>query len=935
MAQEFVEPFVQASTLRRARPLRAFKRLAPAAPVLLVLAIAALALLFALRAPPARTLDVGARGDDSFVTEMLKAERDPASGITFRWTEPFARLWLNGTEYGAFSLALHIHNSETQAGLRELSIARGKQPIGTAQLAEGWRIYRVLLPDAAGGLEPLMLSTTAIHTPGDNQERGVPLDWARIEPLGRAPPWRALLLTWGLAGLAGWLWLLDGTLPALRPRWRGLRVAGLIGAVAVALMLWARADPYALAETLPGIPWTLGLASVLLAGIALGPLRARVLPRPALLALLVAAQTLLTTQVAVALGIGLALAGLMLLPLDDRRPTTDDRGTENHPEGTRPRTENREQDSPSPIPHPPSPSPQPLSRRAEFTILAIFFLAALGMRFYQLGDLPYGLWRDEGRHGLVALQMLADPGYRPAYIANRVDLPGLGLLPFTLPLRIWGIEVWSLRTITALAGAVTVLPLYGLTRRLFGRSTLALLAAGLLAVSSWSITISRFSFPTIFDPLLQVTGLWLLLVGLQRLTNDERRTTNDENPRLTPHASRLTPHIALFLSGVCLGLAMQTYHTGRLGVVVASVLGLLLLINARRAWRAWLIGVAVLCVGFVLAASPLIVYALRNPSTFNQRVGTVFLLSAESSDKRPPLTRLDESISRHLLMFNVRGDSNGRHAAPNRPMLDFVTGLGFLVGVAALLRRRRDWPSQFLLAALAIGLLPSLLAVDNPHAMRSIDALPIACIIAAVGLAQIWRVFLMSIERRTTNDERRTTNDTKNQEPRTKNREPTPIPHPPSPRFLNPQFRRSAPVAAGLAWTVALSLNAWTYFVVMPADREVWTAFYPLHTRIGGYIRSLADAGGPETIHQVYVPDRLIDNPVFEYLTYQLPVQTFAGELVSAPAQTDDRFILPASVTPKERDALIAQHGLDPTPILVGPAMPDDSAAAFTVYRKR
>jgi hypothetical protein len=300
----------------------------------------------------------------------------------------------------------------------------------------------------------------------------------------------------------------------------------------------------------------------------------------------------------------------------------------------------------------------------------------------------------------------------------------------------------------------------------------------------------------------------------------------------------------------------------------------------------------------------------------------VFLLSAESSDKRPPLTRLDESVGRHLLMFNVRGDSNGRHAAPNRPMLDFVTGLGFLVGVAASLRRRRDWRSQFLLAALAIGLLPSLLAVDNPHAMRSIDALPIACIIAAVGLAQIWRVALMSIERRTTNDERRTTNDTKN--------------HPPSPiPFFKPQFRRSALVVAGLVWILALALNAWIYFVVMPADREVWTAFYPLHTRIGAYIRSLADAGGPETVHQVYVPDRLIDNPVFEYLTYQLPVQTFAGELVSTPAQPEARFILPASVTPKERDALIAQHGLDPTPILIGPAMPDDSAASFMVYRKR
>src|SRR5215468_51952 len=105
MAQEFVEPLVQAPSLRRARPQYAIARLAPAAPVALALLIAALALLLALRTPPPRTLDIGAQGDDRFVAEMLKTERDPASGLTFRWTEPAARLWLQGAEYGAYGLA--------------------------------------------------------------------------------------------------------------------------------------------------------------------------------------------------------------------------------------------------------------------------------------------------------------------------------------------------------------------------------------------------------------------------------------------------------------------------------------------------------------------------------------------------------------------------------------------------------------------------------------------------------------------------------------------------------------------------------------------------------------------------------------------------------------------------------------------------------------
>jgi hypothetical protein len=217
--------------------------------------------------------------------------------------------------------------------------------------------------------------------------------------------------------------------------------------------------------------------------------------------------------------------------------------------------------------------------------------------------------------------------------------------------------------------------------------------------------------------------------------------------------------------------------------------------------------------------------------------------------------------------------------------------------------------------------------------MRSIDALPIACIVAALGLAHIWQIF-MSI---------------KNREPSTENQTPTTDQRLPTAAdqvllntrrisafsILHSPFRRAPIVAAGLAWALALVLNAWTYFAIMPADREVWTAFYPLHTRIGAYVRSLADARGSDAVRQVYVPDRLIDNPVFEYLTYQLPVQTFAGDLLSTPAQPGAQFILPASTTSKERDTLIAQHSLDPTPLLTGPLMPDGSAASFIVYRKR
>jgi hypothetical protein len=257
-------------------------------------------------------------------------------------------------------------------------------------------------------------------------------------------------------------------------------------------------------------------------------------------------------------------------------------------------------------------------------------------------------------------------------------------------------------------------------------------------------------------------------------------------------------------------------------------------------------------------------------------------------------------------MFNVRGDSNGRHVAPNRPMLDAVTGLGLLAGVAALLRRRRDWRCQFLLGALAIGLLPSLLSVDSPHAMRSIDALPFACMIGELGLAELWRLVLSALPR---GIERL--------------------------RGGGRMWRGWGALAAGLALGLALALNAWTYFGVMPADRLVWTSFYPYHTQIGAYIRTLADQQGPEAARQVYVPQRLVDNPVFEYLTYGLPVQTFDAGRLSTPARVGALFVLPSTIKPPDLRVLVQQNDLGPAPVLSGPLLPDGATASFLVYRKQ
>lgn len=838
---------------------------------------------FILRTPPVWTLDIGGPNDSHFSSGFFQAETN--AGTTFRWSGPDTQLLLHGTGPDPLKFRLRINGDQLDRADHRLTLKSHDQPLATLAVAPGWRIYTVLLPAGATmgtGLEatPIAL-VSATHRPGplDGRDLGVPVDWVQVAPLPRlagdvmVPLARALLLVWGLALLAGGLWWLEQVVLPQRPRYAWVRVGGLTGSATLGLLWWAYTTPYTLAWAIPPTPWVFGLTVVLLL-----QCRPSVAPPPPRITqpwslwlgmgLVAAAQVLFSLQWQVTLGMVLAVGGLALLQRDVV-PTEA-----NAPLGG---------------------VGLPLTQRQAMLLLGAICLVALGLRFYRITELPYGLWRDEARHGLIALHILADSAYRPIYVAaDRVNMPALIFYPFALAIKLWGVHLWSMRPLTALAGALTVLPLYGLVRRLIGRLDVALLAAAFLAISSWHLSISRFSFPTIFDPLFGLTGLWLLLVGL----DIDLMPTTAQRPR----SSRVLRIGALLGAGAGLGLAVQTYHTGRVVPGVAAVLALAVLL--RTGWRTlnravigrWLRGVALVILGLVLVTGPLLIYALSQPSAYNDRVNGVFLLSNEALRGRAPLAALDEAVGRHVLMFNVFGDSNGRHHAPNRPMLDVLTGLGFLVGCAFLLRRWRDWRSLFLLAALGMSLLPSMLAVESPHAMRSIGGVVFAAIIAALGWVELGET-LAQARRRVGG---------------------VPQPH-------------KRIIAAFMVVGIALGLNVWTYFVTMPVNPEVWLSFYPVQTQVGEYVRKLADERGVQAVQQVYLPAALFDNAVTSYLVADLPVQTFDSTTLSAPAAPGALFIFSGYASASDVAQLAPWLGAAPSPLLYGPDLPN-GAPSFVVY---
>src|SRR4029079_8374443 len=275
--------------------------------------------------------------------------------------------------------------------------------------------------------------------------------------------------------------------------------------------------------------------------------------------------------------------------------------------------------------------------------------------------LPLGLWRDEARHGLLALRILQDRAFRPVYVPGVADIPALLFYLAAVPIQLFGAHPWTIRLIPALAGALTPLALYFAARPLFS-SRAALLAAALLAVSAWQLSLSRLAFAATLGPPLTLLAIGLVWRALT--TNDERRTTSDERRWLRRPSSQV---LEAALAGAATGLAIYTYHPSRLTPLIVAIAVALRLGWDARAWRVAVPRLAVLILAAALVAWPLINYGISHRASFGQRIEQTSIFNSDSPAGREALAAVEENVRLNLSIWNERGDRIGRHNLPDAP----------------------------------------------------------------------------------------------------------------------------------------------------------------------------------------------------------------------------------------------------------------------------
>ncbi|MBC8249070.1 MAG: glycosyltransferase family 39 protein, partial [Anaerolineales bacterium] len=364
-----------------------------------------------------------------------------------------------------------------------------------------------------------------------------------------------------------------------------------------------------------------------------------------------------------------------------------------------------------------------LQKHVDLALLLVILLVALFLRVYGLGDIPPGLHYDEAANAILASD-IAHGEARPLFIEAYT---GKEVLFFYLAgafMRLLGASVFSLRLTSALIGTLTVFITYQLAREMFAHQGakasrwLALIGATLLATSYGHVTLSRYGFRAISQPLLQALTLWCLWRGLRR-----------GNARW------------LVLSGLFCGTTAYTYLASRVFPAVLLLVFLSLLIFDKYHLKRRLSQIAVFAVPAVVVFAPLGFYFLTHPQAFSVRTGQLSLFNPELN-QGDVLGTFWRAARLALGMISLRGEPLWRFNIPGKPVFSWPLSVLLLLGLALslirLVRGRNELERTFhflMLVWLPVMLLPSILAVKElPSALRSVGLIPLLFLLPAQGL---------------------------------------------------------------------------------------------------------------------------------------------------------------------------------------------------------
>lgn len=357
-------------------------------------------------------------------------------------------------------------------------------------------------------------------------------------------------------------------------------------------------------------------------------------------------------------------------------------------------------------------------------VLSLIVGLALVLRLYQLGSIPVSLYWDEVSIGYnaYAIGETGKDEYGTAFplIFRAFDdykLPGQVYL--TVPfIKVFGLTEQAVRLPAVIIGALTVLVTYFLIKGLLPKKEkLALLTALLLAISPWHLLFTRASFEA-------GSGLFFIVLGATLILTKKKG--------------------AIFLGAIVFALSAYFYRS-------AQIVAPLLLVGLVVFTKKFKLGLAALTL-FIVLSGPIVYQTFIGVGntrinqvgvaneTFDQTVESARLIEESGNT---PLARIIynrrlvyagqfvKNYVSHLDPYYlfIHGDPFARHRTAGVGILFYWEIVAIPLGIWAL-KKKAVLPLYWWI----IALIPAALAMPTPHALRSLNALPIPQLLSAAGV---------------------------------------------------------------------------------------------------------------------------------------------------------------------------------------------------------
>ncbi|OGD63405.1 hypothetical protein A2160_02935 [Candidatus Beckwithbacteria bacterium RBG_13_42_9] len=372
----------------------------------------------------------------------------------------------------------------------------------------------------------------------------------------------------------------------------------------------------------------------------------------------------------------------------------------------------------------------------DLILLSLVILLAIVLRFYHLSSNPPAPYWEEAALGYDAYSILKTgkdfhgQSFPLVAFESFGDWkPSLYFYASVFPIKFFGLDVFSVRFASALAGVLTVLLIYLIVKTLLNYQT-ALLSALLLTISPWHLQLSRVGFETNLGLFLVVLGFYFFLNGLKK-------------------------GWWLILASLSWGLSIYAYHALR---VFIPLMGLTLgIYYLRQLWlkKTWMISGIIL---FFILIFP-VINVLNQPQIQQRFAETSAFTTLEpiltsnrliAEDGEGKLAKLiHHRFWQYLNIFTnnyvshfsfdylfLKGDSNPRHSVQLVGNL-YLVQLPFLIlGIYYLFSKKR-WRLLPLLFWLILAPIPAAITTAVPHALRSLPMVIPLIILSAYGLVEL------------------------------------------------------------------------------------------------------------------------------------------------------------------------------------------------------